>query len=224
MEVESAMLASSLNPAPTLSASATARFPASSTPNRRPGSLHGRRVCDSPISVEGVSSSPDRRPGSLHARDSLLSMEGESAMLTWIGYPAPALSMEGVSPIAASSLANRVRHGNTGEAVGSLVDAHHGETNGGKGKGYIFHPGRMWRGSSNSVTLVSALDLWSSVVFLLGFRCFGGGLDHWKLNLEKSPFSLSPLPSLDMLRIRLLVALQLSLMLCLCLIVAVRIW
>ncbi|AQK49492.1 hypothetical protein ZEAMMB73_Zm00001d049053 [Zea mays] len=153
MEVESAMLASSLNPAPTLSASATARFPASSTPNRRPGSLHGRRVCDSPISVEGVSSSPDRRPGSLHARDSLLSMEGESAMLTWIGYPAPALSMEGVSPIAASSLANRVRHGNTGEAVGSLVDAHHGETNGGKGKGYIFHPGRMWRGSSNSVTL-----------------------------------------------------------------------
>ncbi|AQK80229.1 hypothetical protein Zm00014a_004664 [Zea mays] len=153
MEVESAMLASSLNPAPTLSASATTRFPASSTPNRRPGSLHGRRVCDSPISVEGVSSSPDRRPGSLHARDSLLSMEGESAMLTWIGYPAPALSMEGVSPIAASSLANRVRHGNTGEAVGSLVDAHHGETNGGKGKGYIFHPGRMWRGSSNSVTL-----------------------------------------------------------------------
>jgi hypothetical protein len=76
--------------------------------------------------VEG-SSSPDRRPGSLHARDSLLSMEGESAMLTWIGYPASALSMEGVSPIAASSLANRARHGNTGEAVGSLADAHHGE-------------------------------------------------------------------------------------------------
>ncbi|AQK49488.1 hypothetical protein ZEAMMB73_Zm00001d022589 [Zea mays] len=65
--------------------------------------------------------------------------------------------MEGVSPIAASSLANRVRHGNTGEAVGSLVDAHHGETNGGKGKGYIFHPGRMWRGSSNSVTLIRLL-------------------------------------------------------------------
>jgi hypothetical protein len=64
----------------------------------------------------------------------------------------------------------------------------------------------------------------ASVVFLLGLRCFGGGLDHWKLNLEKFPFSLSPLPSLDMLWIRLLVALQLSLMLCLCLIVAVRIW
>ncbi|ONM52929.1 hypothetical protein ZEAMMB73_Zm00001d019451 [Zea mays] len=30
-------------------------------------------------------------------------MEGESAMLTWIRYPTPALSMEGASPIAMSS-------------------------------------------------------------------------------------------------------------------------
>jgi hypothetical protein len=155
-------------------------------------------------------------------------------MLTWIGYPAPALSMESVSPIDASSLANRARHGNTGEAVGSLADAHHGEANGGKGKGYIFHPGRMWRGSSNSVTLVSALDLFGSRMWSDsrgGFRGFSAwvsllwwGIGSLEAKFREISLSLSPLPSLDMLRIRLLVALQLSLMLCLCLIVAVRIW
>jgi hypothetical protein len=93
--------------------------------------------------MEGASSAPDRHPGSLRARDSPLSMEGESAMLTWIGYPAPALSMEGASAIARSPWkarpppTNRVRHGNTGEAVGSLPDTHHSEAIGGEGKGWV---------------------------------------------------------------------------------------